>query len=124
MNLDTETTPEATVTKDDMQGALRTVGIEKQDIVFVHSSLSSFGHVKGGADTVIDALLETVGDYGTIAVPTFTWGNFHDKEKVVFDTVNTPCETGRIPKVFRMRNGVIRSVHMTPIQRGPATTSL
>ena len=110
--MDTETTSEATVTKDDIQRALRTVGIEKQDIAFVHSSLSSFGHVKGGADTVIDALLETVGDYGTIVVPTFTWGHSHDKEKVVFDTVNAPCETGRIPEAFRMRNGAIRSVHI------------
>ena len=35
----------------------------------VHSSLSSFGHVEGGAETVIEALMECVGTDGSIFMP-------------------------------------------------------
>ncbi len=42
--------------------------MKKGDIVFVHSALSALGRVEGGADAVIDALKETVGPKGTVAM--------------------------------------------------------
>jgi aminoglycoside 3-N-acetyltransferase len=45
------------------------VGIERGDVVEVHSSLKSLGFVVGGARTVIDALMAVVGDVGTIVMP-------------------------------------------------------
>ncbi len=100
------------VTKDEIRAGLAAVGLRPGDVVLVHSSLSSFGHVEGGADAVIDALLEAVGERGTVVVPTFTWRAFHDKPVVVFDVANTPCETGLIPETFRRRPGVLRSRHV------------
>lgn len=102
------------VTAEDIKRGLISVGIEKGDTVLVHSSLSSFGYVKGGADTIIDVLLEVVGGSGTIAMPTFTWNSFHNKKKVVFDLANTSVksEVGIIPETFRRRKGVIRSTHI------------
>lgn len=44
------------VRKEDIKAGLMRLGLKKGDTVGVHSSLSSFGHVDGGADTVIDAL--------------------------------------------------------------------
>lgn len=58
------------VTKEGLKRGLRELGLKEGDIVGVHSSLSSFGYVDGGADTVIDALLEVVGEEGTIVMPT------------------------------------------------------
>lgn len=43
--------------------------------VMVHSSLRRVGPVSGGADTVLRALLDTVGPTGTVVVPTFTSEN-------------------------------------------------
>lgn len=100
------------VTAEDIRRGLTSIGIEKGDSVFAHSSLSSFGYVKGGADTVIDALLEMVGDSGTLVMPAFTWEGFHDKQNIIFDLVNTPSEVGRITEVFRKREGVMRSTHI------------
>ena len=105
---------EETVNKEDIKYSLRTVGLKEKNVVLVHSSLSSFGYVVGGADTIIDALLETVGKEGTIVMPTFTWGSFHDQEKVVFDLANTSVksEVGIIPEIFRKRKEAIRSHHI------------
>ncbi len=33
----------------------------------VHSSLSSFGLVDGGANTIINSIIECIGDTGTLA---------------------------------------------------------
>ncbi|MDQ1257671.1 MAG: aminoglycoside 3-N-acetyltransferase [Candidatus Hydrogenedentes bacterium] len=100
------------VEKKDIVAGLRDVGIREGDIVFVHSSLSAFGYVVGGAAAVIDALIEATGPEGTVVMPTFTWTHFHDKNHVVFDVSNTPCESGRIPEVFRNRPEVLRSWHV------------
>ena len=58
------------VSKEDIRIALRELGLKKGDITGVHSSLSSFRYVEGGAHTVIDALLEIIGREGTIVMPT------------------------------------------------------
>ena len=59
----------STVTRDDIRGALRALGLSGQPLC-VHSSLRSFGWVDGGADTLIDALLS---EGCTVLVPTMSW---------------------------------------------------
>jgi aminoglycoside 3-N-acetyltransferase len=102
------------VTKEIIVKGLKELGLKKGDIVLVHSSLSSFGQVDGGADTVIDALLETVGKEGAIVVPTLTGSEKLSVENPpIFDVRNTPCWTGKIPETFRKRAAAIRSLHPT-----------
>lgn len=48
---------------------LKKMGITDGMELEVHSSLSSFGYVEGGAITVIEALKETVGETGSIFMP-------------------------------------------------------
>ena len=47
--------------------------IEFRDAVMVHTSLKRMGYVCGGAQTVIEALMEVVGENGTIMMPTQSW---------------------------------------------------
>ena len=54
---------------------LKEAGLKEGMNVIVHTSLGSLGYVSGGAKTVIDALIETVGDKGTIMMPTQSWKN-------------------------------------------------
>jgi aminoglycoside 3-N-acetyltransferase len=104
----------ATVTEHDIAQGLRRLGLESGAIALVHSSLSSFGHVQGGAETVIDALLETVGPGGTVLVPTLTGSETLSAENPpLFDPATTPCWTGRIPERFRQRPQAVRSLHPT-----------
>ena len=55
--------------KQDLINGFCKAGIIKGDEIEVHSSLSSFGYVDGGAETVISALKEAVGDNGSIFMP-------------------------------------------------------
>lgn len=48
---------------------LQKIGLQKGMEIEVHSSLSSFGYIEGGADTVIEALMECVGENGGIFMP-------------------------------------------------------
>lgn len=60
---------EQTIKYDDLIKAFREIGIESGNILEVHSSLSSFGYVEGGAETVIRALKDVVGIEGSIFMP-------------------------------------------------------
>jgi aminoglycoside 3-N-acetyltransferase len=55
-----------------LQLAFTALGVPRGAVVMVHSSLSAFGAVEGGAHAVVDALRHCVGESGTMVVPTFT----------------------------------------------------
>jgi aminoglycoside 3-N-acetyltransferase len=100
------------VTQTDLCEGLRALGVRRGDVVLAHTSLSSFGHVAGGADAVIDALLEAVGEAGTVMVPTHTWSTVNARN-TVFDVRRSPSVVGRVTEVFRHRPEAIRSLHPT-----------
>lgn len=99
------------ITGADIHKGLIELGLKRGSIVFVHSSLSKFGYVEGGADSVVDALIKTVGEEGTVAVPGFSFSL--GKDGSVFDVKNTPSEMGKIPETLRNRKGTYRSHHLT-----------
>lgn len=49
------------ISKEEIAMGLEKLGLRIGDKVMVHSSLKSIGFVKGGAETLIDALTEAVG---------------------------------------------------------------
>lgn len=57
------------IAKQDIIKGLLDLGLKSGDEVEVHSSLSSFGYVAGGAKAVISALKEVVGENGSIFMP-------------------------------------------------------
>lgn len=95
------------VTRDDIVAGLAEVGLRVGDTVVVHSSLSSFGEVEGGAEAVADALLEALGTTGTLVVPTF------NADPGAFDAETTPSQTGAVTEALRQRKNAIRSQHPT-----------
>ncbi|MEK6647312.1 MAG: AAC(3) family N-acetyltransferase [Candidatus Firestonebacteria bacterium] len=97
---------------NDLTKNLRNIGMKKGSIIIVHSSYKSIGDVEGRAETVVQALINTVGIEGTILMPTFTY-NFWAEDGDVFDKENTPSKTGVITEVFRNFPQVERSNHPT-----------
>ena len=103
-----------TVILEDIVAGLRAIGLPLGATVLVHSSLSSFGHVEGGPEAVVDALLQAVGPGGTVLVPTLTGSAaLGPQNPPVFDVRHTPCWTGLIPETFRRRPEALRSLHPT-----------
>lgn len=98
--------------KNQLLDRFRRVGVQSRDVVLVHSALRRLGPVEGGADTVIDALLEAAGPEGTVAVPTHTFAVVNAKQPVFHQTL-TPSNVGTLTNVFRARPDAIRGLHPT-----------
>lgn len=117
------------VVKDELIKALTDVSIMKGDHVMVHCSLGAFGYLCGGAQTVIEALIEVIGVEGTILMPTQTWKNLDPSTGVHWDVEEkdwqlireqwpaydkhlTPTNTmGAVAEMFRQWPGSLRSDH-------------
>lgn len=100
------------VTRSDIAEGLRTVGVAPGSVVLMHSSLSAMGYVDGGADAVVEGLLDVVGPDGLASVPTHTWGIVNARQPV-FHVGLSPSHVGRITEAFRHRPEVLRSRHPT-----------
>jgi aminoglycoside 3-N-acetyltransferase len=91
----------------EIRGGLRGLGFKPGETVIVHSSLSALGWVESGAEAVVDALLASVGEEGTVVMPTFT---SYDEP---YDPVDSESTTGAVTEMFRQRENVRRSDHPT-----------
>ena len=100
-----------TYTKQDLQQDLAAMGLTGTETILIHSSMKSIGAVEGGADTVLDALMEFFAE-GLLLLPTHTWRSI-DRGNPVFDVRRSPCCVGILPELFRQRPGVVRSLHPT-----------
>ena len=98
-----------TLSRAELVGGFRAVGVKAGDVVLVHSAMRTFGHVDGGADAVVDALLEVVGAAGTLVVPTFTFAH-EAKDDPIIDSVVDCSEMGRITEAARLRSDALRSL--------------
>ena len=108
---------------------LAALGVHPGGVYLVHTSLSTLGYVVGGAQSVVDALLKSVGSTGTIMMPTFTgdlsepsawqnppvpesWWPILRAEMPAFDPQRSGTrEMGRVNELFRTYPDVIRSSH-------------
>lgn len=116
-------------TRASLSVELRGFGVKPDGTMIVHSSLRSLGWVCGGAQAVIEALLDTLGLDGTLVMPSQSgglsdpanwknppvpqewWQTIRDTMPV-YDPARTPTrEMGAIAELFRTWPGVIRSAH-------------
>ncbi len=103
-----------TLTDTDFEQCFQTLGINEGDTVWVHSDLMAFGSVASNTKPkmLLNALLQTlkrsIGDDGTLIMPTFTY-SFTRNE--VFDVQKSPSKVGDLTEFFRRSQGVERSHH-------------
>ena len=93
-----------------LKADLLKLGLKSDDTILMHSSLSSLGYVEGGAETVIDTLLDILWD-GTLLVPALSYA--YTRSSKVFSVKDTKSCVGAISEYFRTREGTIRSMHPT-----------
>ena len=114
---------------DTLKKQLHTLGIKAGDSIMVHSSLKQIGWLPGGAKAVIDALLETITEEGTIVMaaqsaensePSY-WmlppvpADWHEpirQHMPAYDPHLTPLRgMGKIAECFHRHPKTIRSYH-------------
>ncbi len=99
-------------TRTQLSEQFHKAGLAPGDAVILHSSLKSLGVVEGGAEAVVDALLEVIGPRGHLLVPTFTYclpmWNIPP-----FDVRTTKSRVGAITETVRLRPDALRSFHPT-----------
>ncbi len=105
------------------------IGLCEGMTVIVHTSMSKLGWVCGGANAVVDALMQVIGPEGTIVMPAHSselsepsywenppvspdWWETIREEMPPFDPKITPTKfMGAVAEAFRSYEGVIRSYH-------------
>jgi aminoglycoside N3'-acetyltransferase len=99
----------------DLLISLTAAGVKQGDVLLVHASLGGLGNVEGGAATVVNALLASVGTEGTVLMPAHPATSFPRERLLndVFIVTETPSITGAISEEMRRRNGCVRSAHPT-----------
>lgn len=116
------------LTKEDFKAALTRLGVKKGMLLYVQSSLRSINYVAGGAQSVIDALMEVVGYDGTIVMhaPTRNLCDPSDNKKNIprdrYEEVrlsmpafnkklSAPVGVSEVVTQFMRNEGVLRSNH-------------
>jgi aminoglycoside 3-N-acetyltransferase len=87
---------------------LHDLGLVTGDVVMVHSSFKSIGIQD--PEEIILALLQTLGDSGTLLMPALS---YLQKPPHIHHTNLTPSCVGFLSEYFRLRTGTIRSLHPT-----------
>ncbi len=119
----------APITKRRLVEDLRSIGLEKGDIVIAHFAMSKIGWIVGASVTIIDALMEVLTDDGTLVMPSQTsvtadasgwesppvpeswWQIIRDESPPYTPEITPTSRLGRIPETFRSYPGVLRSSH-------------
>lgn len=99
--------PPPEIRPEAVAAGLATLGVRPGDTLLLHSALSSLGHVAGGAEALVQALLDLLGPAGTLAAPTLP------DITQPFSAEASPSTVGRVSEVLRLWPGAWRSQHPT-----------
>lgn len=105
------------ISKETLKSDLLKSGIQKGDFLNMKVSLRSIGKLENGADTLIEAVLDVVGEEGTIVSDAFVDAKTYRSpfaEKEIVDE-NTKSYAGAFANAMIKYEGSFRSKH--PIQK-------
>lgn len=89
------------------------LGLDEGSVVFIHSSVDAL-NIDFPVYRLLEILLETVGENGTIIFPAwhFTYrAEEYLKKGLVFDVKRSPSVLGLLPELARRHPEAIRSIH-------------
>lgn len=116
-------------TIDSLTKGLYELGVREGDTVMVHSSMNKLGWICGAETALIQALINAVGDSGTVCMPAHSgalsdpevwccppvptdWVPIIRETMPAYDAENTPTRAvGRVAECFRKWTGARRSCH-------------
>jgi len=104
------------VTKEQLINDLAAIGLCAGDAVLVHCAMSSLGPLEEGPKTLVDALVEVIGENGHLLMPTSPNPAMqldYIRNLDTFDLVNSPSKMGAVTEYFRKLPEVKRSFSPT-----------
>ncbi len=114
------------LTKEGLVDAIKKLGIKKGDTLVIHSGISGMGYLEGGADALLEAVREVLGEEGTFLAPAFTNPYLMFDGSVSKGYLFRPYDTrkdgalrdktvrtGLLPKAMLKREDSFRSGHAT-----------
>lgn len=139
-----DVTDSAPQTRQTILEGLRGLGLSEGSVLLVHSSLRSLGWVCGGGVALIQALINALGDNGTLVMPAHSgdlsdpstwsyppvpeaWWESIRRTMPAFEPAITPTRgIGRVPELFRSWPGTLRSSHpqVSFAARGPVAAAI
>lgn len=108
---------------------LRRCGLAEGQTIIAHMAMGKLGWVIGGAQAVLTAFLDVLGERGTLMMPTHTldntdpaewqhppvpesWWQYIRDHMPAYDPLRTPTkDMGAVPELLRTVPGAIRSSH-------------
>lgn len=100
--------------KEDLFLQLKGLGTPRNGIVLMHSALRLVGEVEGGAEGLLDALIEYfTAEGGLFCVPTHTWANLSHPERYTLDMTDPHTCLGAFSNVAAADPRAIRSENPT-----------
>lgn len=108
-------TPKEKVSIPEIMTELKKMGIEKGDILMIHSSMDGLKSLSGSPAELLSAIMELLGEEGTLAMAAFPHYKDNDvcevegKKYIIYDVKRTGVSTGLLPMVFCKMRGVKRS---------------
>ena len=98
------------VTQNDITEAYKRVGAVPGDTIVYHGSMKSIGYVEGGADALIDGILNSAAPGGTAAIGTLWYnGKVEERPPEKFDIATSPAYNGAMAEAMRLDPRSVRS---------------
>jgi aminoglycoside 3-N-acetyltransferase len=106
---------EVPITLAEFEQALRKLGVDAGQVLFVHSGADWLRSVEGGPIKVLELIRRILGDEGTLALPSFPFDGLASEYLATgtFDVRRSPSKMGLLTELFRRMPGVRRSLHAT-----------
>ena len=96
-----------------IQNDLSLLGVKRGDLLLIHASYKSMGEIIGGAKTFFDAVLDYLGEDGTLVMPSLSYDRV-GADSPCFNLYETPSCVGYLSEYFRTNvGGAVRSLHAT-----------
>ncbi len=101
-----------TYTKEEIKEQLAKMKIPQDKVVLVHSALRLVGFVEGGAQGLLDAMIDyCTAEGGLLCIPTHTWMNL--KKDITLDVTDSETSLGAFSTVAILDKRGIRSKNPT-----------
>lgn len=96
-------------TAQDIVNEMQRQGLHRGSILILHSAMGDMYNYTGTIDELIDAILDVIGEDGTLCMPAYPFDK--DNQEKVFDVRTDKTAAGVIAETFRQRSGVKRSLN-------------